>query len=86
MRPPSSLSGAGQSVRAVVSICVGAATMVQTICDRMLQAVARGDDGQDLIEYALLVGLIAVVAVGAITEVGTTINTVFWSVIAASIP
>ena len=43
-------------------------------------------DGQDLIEYALLASLIAVVAVGAVTQVGQTINTVFWSVIAASIP
>jgi Flp pilus assembly pilin Flp len=44
------------------------------------------DTAQDLIEYALLVGLVALVAVSAITEVGTTIASVFWEVIAASIP
>jgi Flp pilus assembly pilin Flp len=38
--------------------------------------------GQDLIEYALLIGLIALVAVGAVTSVGTTLNGVFWQVIA----
>ena len=43
------------------------------------------DDGQDLLEYALLVALIAAVAAGAVTGVGNTIRTVFWDVIAASI-
>jgi len=37
------------------------------------------DDGQDLLEYGLLVALIALVAVVSITTLGTTINTVFWS-------
>jgi pilus assembly protein Flp/PilA len=52
----------------------------------VLRRVRRDDSGQDLIEYALLVGLVALVAVTAITNVGTTIKDVFWSVIAASIP
>ena len=47
--------------------------------------VLAGESGQDLIEYALLVGLIAVVVVLAVTTVGTTIRDVFWSVIAAGI-
>ncbi len=46
----------------------------------------REEEGQDLIEYALLVGLVALVAVSAVTEVGKTIRDVFWAVIAASIP
>ena len=45
---------------------------------------ARSDDGQDLLEYALLCGLIALVALGAVTAVGNQINTVLWQVIAAS--
>jgi Flp pilus assembly pilin Flp len=44
------------------------------------------DDGQDLIEYALITGLIAMVAVGAITSVGVTVKNAFWTVIAAAIP
>jgi len=44
----------------------------------------RRSDGQDLIEYGLLVALIAIVALAAVTSVGNTINTVFWQVIAAS--
>lgn len=46
-----------------------------------LRALLRGDSGQDLLEYALLVALIALVAVGAVTTVGTTIQGVFWSYI-----
>jgi Flp pilus assembly pilin Flp len=39
------------------------------------------ESGQDLLEYALLVSLVVLVALGAVTAVGTTINTVFWSYI-----
>ncbi len=42
------------------------------------------DDGQDLLEYGLLVALIAIVALGAVTALGTTITTVFWNAIAAA--
>jgi Flp pilus assembly pilin Flp len=46
--------------------------------------VVRREDGQDLLEYSLLCALIALVAVGAVTQVGNTINTVLWEVIAAA--
>jgi Flp pilus assembly pilin Flp len=42
----------------------------------------RSEEGQDLLEYGLLGSLIALVALGAVTAVGTTIQTVFWSAIA----
>lgn len=37
----------------------------------------REEQGQDLIEYALLAGFISLVAVAAITTVGTGINGVY---------
>ena len=37
----------------------------------------RGENGQDLIEYALLAGFISLVAVLAITNVGTGVNAVY---------
>ena len=40
-------------------------------------SIRRNDEGQDLLEYALLVALIALVAVGAITLAGTNVNTIF---------
>jgi Flp pilus assembly pilin Flp len=51
---------------------------------RNLRRFGRRDDGQDLLEYALLVALISVFAVGAVTTLGNTINTVFWQTIAAA--
>jgi pilus assembly protein Flp/PilA len=51
-----------------------------------LQALARGDEGQDLLEYALLVSLIALVAVLAIGATGTNVNAIFNSIAAALAP
>jgi Flp pilus assembly pilin Flp len=55
-------------------------------CARVRRLLGGDEAGQDLIEYALLVALIVLVAVTALTEVGSTIRDVFWAVIAASIP
>jgi pilus assembly protein Flp/PilA len=45
-----------------------------------LRAFARHEEGQDLIEYALLVGLISLVAVAAITAAGGSVNTIFTAI------
>ena len=37
----------------------------------------REDEGQNLVEYALLAGLVALVALAAIQSIGTNVNTVF---------
>lgn len=50
-----------------------------------LQSLARGDEGQDLLEYALLIALIALVAIGAVTAAGLKVDAVFKD-IAAKIP
>jgi pilus assembly protein Flp/PilA len=42
-----------------------------------IRAFSRRDEGQDLIEYALLVGLISLVAVAALTLTGTNVNAIF---------
>jgi Flp pilus assembly pilin Flp len=42
----------------------------------------RDEHGQDLLEYGLLMALIAVVAIAGVRTIGTTINSVFWDVIA----
>lgn len=47
--------------------------------------LAADEDGQDLIEYALLAALISVLAVAAITAVGTKLQTSYQN-IQASIP
>lgn len=42
----------------------------------------RSEDGQDLLEYGLLMALIAVFAIGAVAMLGNTVQNVFWSAIA----
>jgi Flp pilus assembly pilin Flp len=44
----------------------------------------RADEGQDLLEYGLLMALIAIFAMGAVSVVGNTVNTVFWQSIASN--
>jgi Flp pilus assembly pilin Flp len=51
---------------------------------KAMRRLVGEDGGQDLLEYAMLGTLIAVVAVGAVTTLGMTINEVLWKVIAAS--
>jgi len=47
------------------------------------RALMRDDEGQDLIEYALIAGLIALVAVVAIGNAGTEVNTIWTSIVTA---
>jgi pilus assembly protein Flp/PilA len=56
--------------------------MMIGLMTRMRAFVVR-EEGQDLLEYALLVALIALVAVGAITAAGTNVNTIFANIAAA---
>ena len=42
----------------------------------------RHDEGQDLLEYGLLMVLIAILALGAVSTLGQTVNNVFWGQIA----
>ena len=50
------------------------------------QALVRNEEGQDLLEYALLVALIALVAVGAITLAGSNVNVIFGKIATAFAP
>jgi Flp pilus assembly pilin Flp len=58
--------------------------MIQRMFPRLSLVFGPQDSGQDLLEYALLVALIVIVAISAVAPVGTTIKTVFWDVISAS--
>ena len=50
-----------------------------------VKSVARNEEGQDLLEYALLIALIALVCVGAVALAGTKVSQVFTN-IAGQIP
>ncbi len=48
----------------------------------VLSRVMHWHDGQDLVEYALLMALIAIVAISGVTLLGNAIQQTFWSAIA----
>lgn len=45
-----------------------------------VKSLSKNDEGQDLLEYALLVALIALVAVVAVTAAGGSVSTIFTSI------
>ena len=52
---------------------------------RRLRKFVHQEEGQDLLEYALLIALIALVCVGAVALAGTSVSQVFTN-IAGQIP
>ncbi len=48
--------------------------MIQLLAARIQLAKMRAEEGQALVEYALIVSLIAVVAIGALTLTGNNIT------------
>ena len=52
---------------------------------RIMHQRLRLDDGQDLLEYAVLASLIALVALAGVTVLGDTLNRFFWQSIGPSI-
>ena len=45
-----------------------------------VKSFARNEEGQDLLEYALLVALIALVAVAAVTAAGQSVSKIFQNI------
>ena len=50
---------------------------------QIVGAFWRNEDGQDLLEYALLVALIALVAVAGVTAAGLKVSEIFDAIVAA---
>jgi pilus assembly protein Flp/PilA len=44
---------------------------------KTLKALARDEEGATMVEYALMVALVAAVAVAAVTTLGKNVSTVF---------
>ena len=49
----------------------------------ILKSVFADESGQDMVEYALILGLISIIAVGAVTATGTSIQTIWNNVSSA---
>ena len=50
-----------------------------------VKSFGRNEEGQDLLEYALLVALIALIAIGAVGLAGQSVNGIF-TAIATQLP
>lgn len=48
-----------------------------------VKSFVRENEGQDLLEYALLIALIALVAVGAVAAAGVSVNDIFTQIATA---
>lgn len=53
---------------------------------RVIARLVREEQGQDLIEYALLAGLITLISVATITALGQKLDTFYFSKIDQAIP
>lgn len=53
-------------------------------CRSAFRRLGRGTEGQDLIEYAMLAALVSLIAVGAVTAVGASVNAILWAPAAAT--
>ncbi len=49
---------------------------------QFVKSFARNEEGQDLLEYALLVALIALVAIVAVEAAGGSVSTIFSNIAA----
>lgn len=52
----------------------------------IIRQFVRGEEGQDLVEYAMLLAFIALIAIAGVKTLGTTVNTFFSNVAAALNP
>jgi Flp pilus assembly pilin Flp len=58
--------------------------LMNALIARWRQLVAE-PDGQDLIEYALLVGLISVVAIVGVTSLGNAVDQILWNMVSTGL-
>jgi len=56
-----------------------------SVVARLVIGFVAGDDAQDLIEYALLAGLIAIIAIFGVTQVGNAVDNVLWRTVATGL-
>lgn len=49
----------------------------------LLQLIPKNQKGQDLAEYGMLIGLIALIVVGAVTVLGGSLDSVFEAIAGA---
>src|SRR5829696_4160588 len=79
------ISAAGERRRTAASLATQLTQSTESVMKNLFKRFVNEEAGQDLIEYALLAGLISLVCVLAITNAGTKVSQLFTNV-TASIP
>jgi pilus assembly protein Flp/PilA len=69
---------AAQTHRITRCRCLGGGIMSNLI--NFVKSFSKKEEGQDLLEYALLVALIALIAIGAVQMAGGSVSTIFTSI------
>jgi pilus assembly protein Flp/PilA len=64
----------------IVSFCLWRVHMSSFI--RKVKSVVVREEGATMVEYGLMVALVALVAIGGVTALGTSLNALFNSVVA----
>jgi len=64
----------------IVSFCLWRVRMSSFI--RKVKSVVVREEGATMVEYGLMVALVALVAIGGVTALGTSLNALFNSVVA----
>jgi Flp pilus assembly pilin Flp len=59
----------------------GGKTMLLNVTTRLFNSFRRNEDGQDLLEYALLVALIAIIAIAGVTAAGKEVDAIFFDIV-----
>jgi len=67
----------GACGRSVQTFCFGVFPMVHSIVSSVVRRFVRDERGATMVEYGLLVALVAVAVIGAVTALGGSINTFF---------
>jgi len=48
-----------------------------------LKKLCKDDSGATMVEYGIMIALVAAVCIGAVTTIGTTVNTAFGTLVTA---
>jgi pilus assembly protein Flp/PilA len=60
--------------------CRSSGEEIMSMLINYVKSFANQEEGQDLLEYALLVALIALIAIGAVGMAGGAVNTIFTNI------
>ena len=56
---------------------------LQNLLRRNMRGLVQRDEGQDMIEYAVLAAFISIVAIAVIKTIGPLVNTIYTNIVAA---